>query len=1228
MTESELRAVMMPLLRQAKMSGAQELLSAINLVSPLLKGPAAPPRARTFSDAHDDDAEDVPESTDFSAEDAACYAQYFGADEHGHYPGHLHRYFNCSPKQFADRAGMIRRQALEKRNGHEYKVWRWVPRGDRVEASTFAQPGGAAPSPAHDIMRQHGAVLRAEVVDNLNANHRRDAHERDIPHNPPVEHPTLGPVHPVVHGLMEDVAERLVAGGYKFPIGREVIGATAVDVVGPHFPHPWSNIDTSKDTLSLAVDYLDRKGKLQLPPAGDIDWRPTETLPEDYYAMSAGFAEKQNGNGVAPEKAEKQQPSGAPKQQTGNAVSDDLTAKLDGLDALSDEHAEAVSDALRANLGAECGACDELLEKLRSGAAREFAEPTVADTMPHPEDTLKSWGSPRPNRSLPMAEIAPFLKQMRAAHDALRDDYNDARAKGGGAVLPGRDEVVGATAHTVAALHDRLQDADDPRHELIAAARAPGGAAVPQTNMVYLPDHTPGEATDTEGNYYQAAPAFVYEPDHNPASAAVTGGMVFRPRVRLHWNPFGRTSAYHGFDGVFHPHDARRILRGLPEDVARPLLDSIDKHLAPVSADQIDHNAPVKQKAAHIPTGSAADTQTFAAPLNLRDRTLDRSGPSPAPATRKTAGPEIVDWSATRAARGANKATRAAAPYRDVARRRRVIASINSEKELASAIGGHHGPDSEPYDVIHLHDPLGNPITDKAHVKQALFVRAAAVERLADPNTTDAELAVLKKILGAPAHAFEVKSLFTTSRHYVQMNPRALAAKRRWSERHAIPFHVVAFDKRRAKGKFSGHVVHVAANTVAPTTALAAMTKAGGVADVLSAVSGAPPKKEFAARAPATPKAAPKSPFGSPPPEKGLPLPMHADVSALPAGDYQGGPYSHLKRGPDRNLFGMEDAEQFIHAAKKQGLPGVPIIASIADLAKRGRYVNPETGAGMTDKEWADHQAGKIPVPDGAHDYEMHGGPSYGLDPERWGHVGWAAEMGSPAGALRNSLKEHFKTGTMPLLLPLRGSDDLVLSSHGPAVAAQELLAGIRRTAKGGGFSHAAALNWVNSILLDHGLGRVGSIPAFLDLMRRNSFETRKAVVTSLLPNLPYGHGRAAVIPLPRRDDVIARMNIHGRAGLPTGSPVAAVYVAGEATPTVPGTAIHHPHYEGAIPGINLGHVNPVPLGELIPERLRELAARSTFKNRPPDIASLFHSAYKSQRHFITPQALRRLAFG
>src|SRR5262245_18862672 len=66
----------------------------------------------------------------YTPDDIAQLDHYFGANEHGYYPGHFHRMFGLSARQFAERAGMVRVfAAADGKAG-----WAWKRRA-------FAAPG-------------------------------------------------------------------------------------------------------------------------------------------------------------------------------------------------------------------------------------------------------------------------------------------------------------------------------------------------------------------------------------------------------------------------------------------------------------------------------------------------------------------------------------------------------------------------------------------------------------------------------------------------------------------------------------------------------------------------------------------------------------------------------------------------------------------------------------------------------------------------------------------------------------------------------------------------------------------------------------------------------------------------------------------------------------------------------------------------------------------------------
>ena len=239
----------------------------------------------------------------------------------------------------------------------------------------------------------------------------------------------------------------------------------------------------------------------------------------------------------------------------------------------------------------------------------------------------------------------------------------------------------------------------------------------------------------------------------------------------------------------------------------------------------------------------------------------DAPAPAPAPAAHPDAARQQKDaaaaehYLASAQERPRSKAAAAADKYKDVARRRRVLAGVKNEGELAQAIGGHNNPDSEPADVTHMLGGDGQPVTDAKGVRDALTRREAAVKTLetgkvhlvprtggavvvTDRDADDQVRAQAAAILQEPAEFFEVKTLLTSAKDHVYMNPAALARKRHWAKKYAVNFHLVAVDQRQG-AKFSGHRVYVlpaADLTAGGTVKLADMKKAGSMGHVLAEV--------------------------------------------------------------------------------------------------------------------------------------------------------------------------------------------------------------------------------------------------------------------------------------------------------------------------------------------------------------------------------------------------------
>lgn len=176
------------------------------------------------------------------------------------------------------------------------------------------------------------------------------------------------------------------------------------------------------------------------------------------------------------------------------------------------------------------------------------------------------------------------------------------------------------------------------------------------------------------------------------------------------------------------------------------------------------------------------------------------------------------------------KELKAARRYRDVARRRRVIAAVKNEGRLADAIDGCNLPDSEPADVVYIEDAKGKPQRGVQQVRDALRHRARAVEILADPKETGERREQAEKVLSQRCEFYEVKTLLKSSRGSVSIGAKPLKAKEQWEQKYQAAFSVVAVDDRRGR-KHSGHRVHVAQGELAKTFALANMTRVNDFGD-------------------------------------------------------------------------------------------------------------------------------------------------------------------------------------------------------------------------------------------------------------------------------------------------------------------------------------------------------------------------------------------------------------
>jgi hypothetical protein len=183
-----------------------------------------------------------------------------------------------------------------------------------------------------------------------------------------------------------------------------------------------------------------------------------------------------------------------------------------------------------------------------------------------------------------------------------------------------------------------------------------------------------------------------------------------------------------------------------------------------------------------------------------------------------------------------SKPLKTAARFRDVARRRRVIAAVKVEGELADGIGGVNLPDSEPADVVYAEDARGKRISDPRQLRDYLRHREMLVRTAADPKRPAEVRAHAREGLEKmPLHFFECKTILVAKEGAVHMSKAALARKERWSRKYGAAFHVVAVDRRRGS-KHSGHEVHLAASELAGTFRLDKMDKVNSFSAVLGRV--------------------------------------------------------------------------------------------------------------------------------------------------------------------------------------------------------------------------------------------------------------------------------------------------------------------------------------------------------------------------------------------------------
>jgi len=179
------------------------------------------------------------------------------------------------------------------------------------------------------------------------------------------------------------------------------------------------------------------------------------------------------------------------------------------------------------------------------------------------------------------------------------------------------------------------------------------------------------------------------------------------------------------------------------------------------------------------------------------------------------------------------KQLRAAARYRDPARRRRVIAAIKREAEVAKGIAAYNLEDSEPADCVLARDAEGRPIVSREGIKRVLSQRAVAVQTLQRRSSSPQAREQAEQLLALPLHLLEIKTLLVSAKGTVRMTKAAQARKRRWEDKYGASFSLIAIDDRRGRNH-SGHRLHVAVGELAGSFRLATMDRVADFGDLLA----------------------------------------------------------------------------------------------------------------------------------------------------------------------------------------------------------------------------------------------------------------------------------------------------------------------------------------------------------------------------------------------------------
>jgi hypothetical protein len=171
---------------------------------------------------------------------------------------------------------------------------------------------------------------------------------------------------------------------------------------------------------------------------------------------------------------------------------------------------------------------------------------------------------------------------------------------------------------------------------------------------------------------------------------------------------------------------------------------------------------------------------------------------------------------------------------RSPARRRRVIAALRTESDMAQATSSWNAPDSWSFDCVYLEDAAGKPVTGRENVRRFLETRAHARRVLSRQGSPAAAREAAERILSLPAHAFEIKTLLVSKAGTVRMSRKARARKWRDAEKYGLAPHVLVRDGRRGS-KHSGHDLYLSVAELSPSHNVAEMDKLDSYASAIAA---------------------------------------------------------------------------------------------------------------------------------------------------------------------------------------------------------------------------------------------------------------------------------------------------------------------------------------------------------------------------------------------------------